>query len=60
MAVDKIYPHSSVPQFLSESSDLLLEDETHSTRYHGYAAQHITASIEMRKKKTSCLLVIAD
>ena len=59
MAVDKVYPHSSVPQFLSESSDLLLEDETHSTRYHGYATQHITTSIEMRKK-TTCLLVIAN
>ena len=28
-------------EFISQSTDLLLEDETHSTRYHEHTAKHV-------------------
>ena len=32
-----------VVELITESSNLLLEDETHSTHYHGHTAEHAPA-----------------
>ena len=32
---------AGIPEFISQSTGLLLEDETHSTRYHEHTAKYV-------------------
>ena len=40
-----------VPQFISQSFDLFLEDEPYSTSYHGNTKKHITMHLHTSDKK---------
>ena len=44
-----LFLHAVVAEFISQSSDLLLEDDRHSTRCHGHTAKYIPMS-QLRKK----------
>ena len=52
MAFGTLYYHAGPSQFNSQSSDLLLEDDTHSTRCHGHSAKY-TSKPQLKKTKTA-------